>query len=123
MASAAIPPDHLRLKRSYEAASPDDGTRILVDRLWPQGVSKERADLSGWMKDIAPSTELRQWFRHDPARWPEFQRRYRAELAGHAAELDGIRELAAKGVVTLVYSARDEVHNDAVVLRQVLLEG
>lgn len=113
---------NLRLKRAYDPASPTDGTRILVDRLWPRGVSKERADLNEWMKDIAPSTELREWFGHDPARWPEFQRRYRDELLAHQAELDQIRDLATKGPVTLVYSARDEEHNDAVVLRDVLLQ-
>ncbi len=120
----AFPPAaNLKLKRAYEPAEPSDGTRILVDRLWPRGVSKERADLSEWMKDIAPSTALREWFGHDPARWAEFQRRYRAELQGHQVELDQIRALAQKGVVTLVYSARDELHNDAVVLRDVLLAG
>nr|WP_255435679.1 DUF488 family protein [Paracoccus sp. S1E-3] len=109
------------MKRAYDPALPSDGTRILVDRLWPRGVSKERADLGAWMKDIAPSTALREWFGHDPARWGAFQSRYRAELADHRAELDEIRQLAQKGIVTLVYSARDEVHNDAVVLRDVLL--
>ena len=116
-----IPPENLQLKRAYDPAAPSDGTRILVDRLWPRGVSKERADLAEWMKDIAPSTALREWFGHDPARWAEFQTRYRAELADHQAELDQIRALARKGMVTLVYSARDEAHNDAVVLRHVLL--
>jgi uncharacterized protein YeaO (DUF488 family) len=119
----AFPPANLRLKRAYEPAEDSDGTRILVDRLWPRGVSKDRADLANWMKEIAPSTELRKWFAHDPAKWDAFQRRYRAELAGHAADLDHIRALAAKGVVTLIYSAHDETHNDAVVLHQVLLEG
>ena len=113
----------VKIKRIYEPPAADDGQRILVDRLWPRGVSKERADLSEWMKDIAPSTALREWFGHDPARWAEFQRRYRAELQGHQVELDQIRALAQKGVVTLVYSARDELHNDAVVLRDVLLAG
>lgn len=119
----SFPAANLRLKRAYEPASSDDGTRLLVDRLWPRGVSKERADLSDWMKDIAPSTELRKWFGHDPAKWDAFQRRYRAELAEHSAELDHIRALAAQGVVTLIYSAHDEIHNDAVVLHQVLLAG
>lgn len=120
---SAFPASNLRLKRAYEPVEPGDGTRILVDRLWPRGVSKERADLSDWMKDVAPTTELRKWFGHDPAKWPEFQRRYRAELIQHAAELDQIRALAAKGVVTLIYSAHDEAHNDAVVLHAVLLAG
>ena len=117
----AFPPANLQLKRAYAPAAPSDGTRILIDRLWPRGVSKERADLADWMKEIAPSTALREWFGHDPARWGEFQSRYRAELANHQAELDQIRDLATKGMVTLDYGARDEVHNDAVVLREVLL--
>ena len=118
----AFPPANLQLKRAYAPAAPSDGARILVDRLWPRGVSKERADLTEWMKDIAPSTALREWFGHDPARWGEFQARYRAELADHPAALNQIRALAQQGPVTLVYGARDEVHNDAVVLRDLLLE-
>jgi uncharacterized protein YeaO (DUF488 family) len=112
---------HLRLKRAYEPAAPDDGVRILVDRLWPRGVSKEAASLDEWMKEIAPSTELRQWFGHDPGRWAEFQRRYKAELREHDEELGRIRSVAKKQTVTLVYSAHDEQHNDAIVLRDVLL--
>lgn len=123
MTVASIPASHLRLKRAYEPVAPDDGTRILVDRLWPHGVSKAKAALDDWIKDVAPSTELRKWFGHDPARWSEFQRRYRAELKGQSAALDRIRALARAGVVTLVYSAHDEQHNDAVVLRSVLLDG
>lgn len=121
MSASAIPAAHLRLKRAYEPAEPSDGTRILVDRLWPRGVSKAKASLDDWIKDIAPSTELRKWFGHDPARWTEFQRRYRAELRGHSDALDKIRALAKAHTVTLVYSAHDEQHNDAVVLREVLL--
>lgn len=120
MTRSTFPASHLRLKRAYEPASPDDGMRILIDRLWPRGLSKEEVALDEWLKDIAPSTELRQWFGHDPARWPEFQRRYRAELHAHAAVLDRLRELAHKQVVTLVYSAHDAEHNDAVVLQDVL---
>jgi len=120
MTTQPFPPSHLQLKRAYEPAEPADGTRILVDRLWPRGVSKEEAALDDWMKDIAPSTELREWFGHDPAKWPEFERRYRAELAQHGAELQHIRDLAKSHKVTLVYSARDEQHNDAIVLRAVL---
>lgn len=123
MTATSIPASHLRLKRAYEPAEPDDGTRILVDRLWPRGVSKAKAALDDWIKEVAPSTELRKWFGHDPTRWSEFQRRYRAELSGQSAALDRIRALAKAGVVTLVYGARDEQHNDAVVLRSVLLEG
>jgi uncharacterized protein YeaO (DUF488 family) len=121
MTATAIPASHLRLKRAYEPAGPDDGARILVDRLWPRGVSKAKAALDEWIKDVAPSTELRKWFSHDPARWAEFQRRYRAELRGQSETLARIRDLAREHVVTLVYSAHDEQHNDAVVLRAVLL--
>jgi uncharacterized protein YeaO (DUF488 family) len=122
MTDSSIPASHLRLKRAYEAAEPDDGVRILIDRLWPRGVSKARAALDDWIKEVAPSTDLRKWFGHDPARWSEFQRRYRAELSEQSAALDRIRALARTQVVTLVYSAHDEQHNDAVVLRQVLLD-
>ena len=114
--------EHLRLKRAYAPVSPEDGARILVERLWPRGVSKERAALDDWLKDIAPSAELRTWFHHDPARWPEFQRRYRAELTGHGALLAQLRTRVADGPVTLVYAARDEAHNAARVLHDVLLE-
>lgn len=122
MTNAPVPAGHIRLKRAYEPAEPGDGVRILVDRLWPRGVSKARAALDEWMKDIAPSTGLRQWFGHDPARWAEFQRRYRAELRGQTDALDRIRALARDGMVTLVYSAHDEQHNDAVVLRNLLYD-
>ena len=121
MTKPPVPASHLRMKRAYESAEPEDGARILVDRLWPRGVSKDKAHLDDWMKDIVPSTELRQWFGHDSDRWTEFRKRYRAELQGHGEQLDRIRALARKGVVTLVYSARDEEHNDAVVLKGVLL--
>ncbi|MBK4217561.1 DUF488 domain-containing protein [Paracoccus caeni] len=119
--NAAILTSHVRLKRAYLAASADDGLRILVDRLWPRGVSKEKAALDDWLKDIAPSTELRKWFNHDPTRWSEFQKRYRAELARNPAPLQQLRDKAADHVVTLIYGARDTEHNEAVVLRQVLL--
>ena len=110
----------ITLKRAYEKATDDDGKRILVDRLWPRGVSKERAKLDGWLKDVAPSTELRKWFGHDPDRWAEFQKRYRAELRGNAAlaELKGI--VKQGGRVTLIYGACDELHNEAVVLKRIL---
>ena len=120
MSNAHIPAANLRLKRVYAPADAGDGTRILIDRLWPRGISKQRAALDEWLKEIAPSTELRQWFGHEPARWPEFQRRYKAELRGHAMEIERLRGIAAKGVLTLVYGARDQEHNDAVVLRDVL---
>jgi uncharacterized protein YeaO (DUF488 family) len=120
MTTHTVTAGHIKLKRAYEPAGPDDGKRILVDRLWPRGVSKAEAAVDRWLKEIAPSTELRQWFGHDPVRWPEFRRRYAEELRHHAAELDEIRALARQGTVTLVYGARDETHNDAVVLMDVL---
>ncbi|GAB3430415.1 DUF488 domain-containing protein [Massilia solisilvae] len=116
-----IKADHIKLKRAYEPASPADGTRILVDRLWPRGVARTDAALDLWEKELAPSTELRQWFNHDPARWEEFQARYADELRQHADALGRVRALARKGTVTLVYGARDELHNDAVALRALLL--
>ena len=121
MSSPSFPSSHLRLKRAYEPAAPEDGYRILIDRLWPRGVRKDKAALDDWAKEIAPSTDLRKWFGHDPDRWSEFQRRYRAELRGHSEALDRIRHLAKSRHVTLVYSAHDEQHNDAVVLRNVLI--
>lgn len=121
MTKSPFPASHLRLKRAYVPAEPEDGVRILIDRLWPRGVSKADAALDDWMKEIAPSSGLRQWFGHDPARWPEFQRRYRSELQQHAEELERIRALAKSRTVTLVYGAHDEEHNDAVVLKDVLL--
>lgn len=112
----------LKLKRAYEPAGPDDGCRVLVDRLWPRGVTKAQAHLDLWLKDVAPSTGLRQWFGHDPAKWDEFRRRYLAELAepGPAAALAELQRLAADGPLTLVYSTREEARNHAIVLREVL---
>ena len=110
----------IRIKRIYEAPSPGDGTRILVDRLWPRGVKKSDAAVSQWMKELAPSSELRKWFGHDPARWKEFRRRYESELAGNARLLEQLRAVARKGPLTLVYSAHDQIHNQAVVLREIL---
>ena len=111
----------IRLKRAYQPAAADDGTRILVDRLWPRGLKKSDAAIERWLKDIAPSTALRKWFAHDPARWPEFRRRYAAEIRRHPDQLAELRAIARKGPVTLIFSARDELRNDAVVLRNVLL--
>ena len=112
---------NVKLKRAYEPPTPDDGMRILIDRLWPRGVTKERAAIDQWMKDISPSTELRKWFGHDPARWDEFRRRYAKEVHQHAELLDQLRSLAREGPITLVYSARDEKHNDAIELRELIL--
>jgi uncharacterized protein YeaO (DUF488 family) len=106
----------LAIKRVYEPVSAKDGYRILVDRLWPRGLSKERAAVDLWLKDIAPSTELRQWFGHDPGKWNEFRKKYSAELAAHADGIAQILALAKRRRVTLVYGARDTEHNDAVVL-------
>lgn len=111
----------VRIKRAYEPPSPRDGTRILVDRLWPRGVKRADAGISQWMKDIAPSNELRKWFGHEPARWEEFRRRYKAELTGKRELIGELRNLAKTGPLTLVYSAHDEAHNQAVVLREMLL--
>jgi uncharacterized protein YeaO (DUF488 family) len=116
-----VPAGNLRLKRAYEKPARDDGIRILIDRLWPRGVRKADAELDQWVKEIAPSTALRKWFGHDAARWPEFRRRYAEEIRQHPDELGQLRDLARKGPVTLVYSAHDELHNDAVVLRKLLL--
>ena len=119
--SKKIAAANIRLKRAYQRPAPADGTRILVDRLWPRGVSKAAAAIDRWVKEIAPSTTLRKWFGHDPARWPEFRRRYAAELREHADELASLRNQARRGPITLIYSAHDEAHNDAVVLRSILL--
>jgi uncharacterized protein YeaO (DUF488 family) len=112
----------IRLKRAYLPASADDGVRVLVDRLWPRGVRKSDAAIDLWMKEIAPSTELRRWFGHEPSRWDEFQHRYKAELREEAGLLDELRDIAKKGALTLVYSAHDEAHNQAAVLRDVLTQ-
>ena len=114
---------NIKLKRAYEKPAAEDGVRILIDRLWPRGVSKAAAAIDQWAKDIAPSTALRKWFGHDPVRWPEFRRRYTAELRANVDQLDGLRALARTGPITLVYAAHDELHNDAVVLRDFLLKS
>lgn len=118
--SAAEACDVLRVKRAYEPPTRSDGYRVLVDRLWPRGLSKERAAIDEWMKDVAPSAQLRRWFGHDPEKWPEFQRRYRQELRTRADLIRRIARRASRGTVTLVYAARDEAHNDAVVLAAVV---
>ena len=113
--------EDVKVKRAYEPASGSDGIRVLIDRLWPRGVKKTDAKIDEWMKDIAPSTALRKWFGHDPDRWPEFQDRYEAEVRQHPDQLDRLRTLAREGPLTLVFSAHDEAHNDAVVLRDMIL--
>ena len=113
----------IRLKRVFGPAAAADGERILVDRLWPRGMRKEAAALDGWMKELAPSTELRRWFGHDPARWEGFRKRYEAELAQHRDLLDELRRRARQHRVTLLFAARDEAHNEAVVLKDVLLHS
>jgi uncharacterized protein YeaO (DUF488 family) len=114
--------DNVKLKRAYEPPAVEDGTRILVDRLWPRGVKKAKAAIHLWMKDVAPSTGLRQWFAHDTERWQEFRRRYVDELKQRSDLLDELRALARNGPITLVFGARDQTHNDAVVLRELLLD-
>jgi uncharacterized protein YeaO (DUF488 family) len=116
-----ITADNVKLKRAYERPDAGDGTRVLIDRLWPRGVRKVDAAIDQWAKDIAPSTALRKWFGHDPARWQEFRSRYAVEVHEHPEQLDKLRALARQGPITLVYSAHDEVHNDAVALRDLLL--
>lgn len=111
----------IMLKRAYDRPVTKDGTRVLIDRLWPRGVKKADAAIDRWVKDIAPSTKLRKWFGHDPARWHEFRRRYAAEIDSHSDLLAELRALARKGPITLVFSAHDKIHNDAVVLRAILL--
>jgi uncharacterized protein YeaO (DUF488 family) len=113
----------IRLKRAYEEPSKDDGTRILVERLWPRGVSKERAAIDLWLKEIAPGAELRRWYGHDPDKWEEFQRRYRAELADKGEVLDELKRRLKEGPITFVYAARDEDHNSALVLKEYLERG
>ena len=112
----------IRVKRAYDPPSGDDGERILVDRLWPRGMSKERAGIDLWLKEAGPSTELRRWFGHDQARREEFRRRYRAELSGKPDLVRILKEKAGRGTITLVYGARDELHNNAVAL-EMFLEG
>ena len=116
------PAERIRIKRIYDASEGSDGSRILIDRLWPRGMSKEHARLDGWEKGVAPSDDLRKWFQHKAERWAEFQDRYRAELKGKGSELDALAAIARSGTLTLLYSAADENHNNAVVLCEVLLE-
>lgn len=110
----------IKLKRVYESMGTDDGQKFLVERLWPRGVKKTALANAVWLKDVAPSTELRKWFGHDPKKWEDFQRRYRVELKEHQAVLGSILEAARRGTVTLLYSSHDTEHNNAVVLRDYL---
>ena len=110
----------VRIKRVYLPAEKEDGTRILVDRLWPRGLTKEKARIDLWLKEIAPSTDLREWFGHEPAKWSEFQTRYLAELHKNKEQLIRLREEAAKGPATLLFAAKDEQHNEAVLLQRLL---
>ena len=119
--STRIAAGNVRLKRAYESRSSDDGPRVLIDRLLPRGLKKADAALDQWAKELAPSTELRKWFAHDPARWQEFRLRYTQEVREHDEQLRKLRALARNGPITLVYSAHDQMHNDAVVLREILL--
>lgn len=113
----------IRLKRAYEPPGPEDGTRVLVERLWPRGITKDAAALDHWLKDIAPGPELRKWYGHDPEKWPEFRERYRAELAENPDGLAELARLCAAGPVTFVYAAKDEERNSAVVLKEFVTNG
>src|SRR5690554_5965735 len=115
-------PMPILLKRAYEAPAASDGQRVLVDRLWPRGLTKARAGIDLWLKEMAPSTALRRWYGHDPARWEAFRQRYRTELEAHPA-LDALRAQARQGTITLVYAARDAQHTHALVLRELLEQG
>ena len=119
--SKRIAATNVKLKRAYDPPAASDGTRILIDRLWPRGVSKANAAIDQWDKSIAPSTMLRNWFRHDPARWQEFRRRYADEIHRHREQLDELRARAQSGRITLVFAAHDKIHNHAIVLRDILL--
>lgn len=119
--SKRIAAANVKLKRAYDPPAASDGTRILVDRLWPRGVSKANAAIDQWDKSIAPSTMLRNWFGHDPARWQEFRRRYADEIRGHRDQLGQLRARAQTGRITLVFAAHDKIHNHAIVLRGILL--
>ncbi|AZO70990.1 MULTISPECIES: DUF488 domain-containing protein [unclassified Mesorhizobium] len=112
----------IAVKRVYEAPAKADGRRVLVDRIWPRGVARKDAALTLWLKDIAPSDELRKWFGHEPGRWAEFQRRYRAELDANGDAVAQLHGLVGEGKVTLLYGARDEAHNNAVALAGYLRE-
>lgn len=109
---------NVRLKRVYETPDKKDGKRILVDRLWPRGLTKEKAAVDIWLKEIAPSSELRKWFSHDPKKWKGFQKKYQKELKNNKGQVSILKEQIIKGVVTLLYGARDKEHNEALVLKE-----
>src|SRR4051812_48272813 len=110
----------IKIKRVYEQPTNDDGSRVLVDRLWPRGLTKEKAHVDLWLKKIAPSTELREWFAHDPEKWRRFRGRYETELRHNRPLIEMLTKKAREGTLTLLYGARDEKHNEALVLKQVL---
>ncbi len=112
----------LKVKRIYEPSEKEDGFRILVDRLWPRGVTKEKAALDLWLKDIAPSTELRKWFAHDPAKWKEFQKKYKKELQANPEAVSELKQHLRSGNVTLLFAAKDEAHNEAVIIKDFVSE-
>jgi uncharacterized protein YeaO (DUF488 family) len=113
----------IQVKRAYDAVEPEDGYRVLIDHVWPRGISRERAHLDEWARELAPSDELRRWFDHAPERFEEFRERYRRELQAHSELLERLRERARRGRVTIVYAARDREHNNAVVLAELLRDG
>jgi uncharacterized protein YeaO (DUF488 family) len=113
---------NIRLKRAYEVATKEDGTRLLVERLWPRGLTKEKAAIDEWFKDLAPSPALRKWYGHDPVKWEDFRRRYLEELRGNPKEVERLRTRVKEGPITFVYAAKDEKRNSAVVLKD-YLEG
>lgn len=110
----------IKIKRVYEKPDKEDGFRVLVDRLWPRGFTKEKAHVDLWLKEIAPSTELRKWFGHEPEKWPEFKKKYLQELKENEKPVSILRDYLKKGTVTLVYAAKDQVHNEALVLKGLL---
>ena len=110
----------VKTKRIYDPASPDDGKRILIDRLWPRGIKKEHTKIDGWLKEIAPSNELRKWFAHDPAKWQDFKKRYINELKKKNEIVQELRAEAKKGMITLLFAAKDVEHNNAVVLKELI---
>ncbi len=110
----------IKIKRIYDPASPQDGKRIYIDRLWPRGMKKEEVKIDEWLKEISPSDDLRKWFGHDPSKYEEFKKRYTKELEEHSEILEKIKKEAKRKTVTLLFSARDEEHNNATVMREIL---